>query len=170
VKNNMTDLSTRHSIWVRFLARCNCKAGFTLLELMVVLFVVSLIMAIIMPSFAGLGASRLRAEAREMASILRYMNDSAASHKETFPIKFDLDQNKVSWKGPDGEKTRQFDDLTAIETQSMGMVSRGEVILSFEPLGVRDNVRVHMSRDDKNLIVTLNNLSGKVKIEDRDEG
>lgn len=147
---------------------CNdySQRGFTLLELIVVLFIISLVMAIILPSFAGLGAGRLRSEAREMASILRYMNDSAASRKETFSIKFDLDRNKVSWKGPDGEKTRQFDDMTAIETQSTGMVSRGEVMLFFEPLGIRQNVGIHMSRDDKNLIITLNHLSGKVKIKD----
>src|SRR5512142_3303879 len=112
--------------------------GVTLLELVVVLFVVSIIAAIVLPSFAGFGEGKLKSEAREIASVLRYLNDSAASRKETFLLKFDLDKNLLSWKGPDGEKTRRFDDMTGVTTQSLGTVSRGELIFLFEPLGIRE--------------------------------
>lgn len=142
------------------------KTGFTLLELVVTLFIVSLVMAIVLPSFAGFGESRLKSEAREMASILRYMNDSAASRKETFLIQFDLDNNMVSWRGPDGQKTKKFHDMTGITTQSRGMVSKGELTVFFEPLGIRENLNVHMRQENKNMTVTLKHLSGKVKIKD----
>lgn len=140
----------------------NC--GFTLLELIIVLFIVSLVMAIILPSFAGFGENKLKSEAREMASILRYMSDSALSRKETFSMRFDLDKNMVYWKGPDGEKTRRFDDLTGVTTQSTGIVSKGELIFFFEPLGIQENLDVQMSRGKKDVTITLNHLSGKVKI------
>lgn len=140
------------------------KGGFTLLEIIVVLFLVSLVMAIVLPSFDSFGENKLKSEAREMSSILRYMNDSALSRKETFSMKFDLDKNMVYWKGPDGEKTRKFDDLTGVTTQSAGMVSKGELILFFEPLGIRENLDVQMSRGKKDMTVTLNHLSGRVKI------
>ena len=139
--------------------------GFTLLELIVVLFVVSLIAAIVLPSFSGFGEGKLKSEARELASILRYMNDSAVSRKETFPLKFDLDKNLVSWQGPEGERTRRLDDLTGVTTQSLGTASSGEVIFLFGPLGVRENLSVHLGTGSKNLTVTLNHLSGRVKIE-----
>jgi len=140
--------------------------GFTLLELIVVMFIISLVMALILPSFSGFGENKLKSESREMASILRYMNDSAASRKETFLMKFDLDEGTVYWKGPDGEKTKKFDDITGVTTQSRGRVSNGEVIVFFEPLGIQENLSVHMSKDKKDMTITLNHLSGKVKIKD----
>jgi len=140
------------------------KGGFTLLELIVVLFVISLVAAIVLPSFSGFGENKLRSEAREMASILRYMNDSAVSRKETFLMRFDLDDGIVYWKGTDGEKRRKFDDIIGVITQSRGKVSKGEITLFFEPLGIRENISVHMGSVDKNMAITLNHLSGKVKI------
>jgi Tfp pilus assembly protein FimT len=128
------------------------------------MFIVSLVMAIILPSFAGFGESKLKSEAREMASILRYMNDSAVSRKETFLMRFDLDDGIVYWKGPDGEKRRKFDDIIGVTTQSRGKVSKGEITLFFEPLGIQENLSVYMSRDKKDMTIRLNNLSGKVKI------
>jgi prepilin-type N-terminal cleavage/methylation domain-containing protein len=143
---------------------CNFKKGFSLLELIVALFIVSLILAVVFPSFVVFGENRLKAEAREMASILRYMNDGASSRKETFVIKFDLDKNSVFWQGPDGEKTKGFEDLTGVTTQANGTVNKGELIVFFDPLGIKENLSVHMQREKKNVTVTLNHLSGKVKI------
>jgi general secretion pathway protein H len=140
--------------------------GFTLLELIVVLFIISLVIVLILPSFSGFGENKLKSEAREMASILRYMNDSAASRKETFLMKFDLDEGTVYWKGPDGEKKKKFNDITGVTTQSTGKVSKGEITLFFEPLGIRENLSVHMSKGNKEMAITLNHLSGKVKIKD----
>ena len=142
----------------------NFKKGFSLLELIVALFIVSLVLAVVFPSFAVFGENRLKAEAREMASILRYMNDSASSRKETFIIKFDLDKNRVFWKGPEGEKTKVFEDLTGVTTQANGTVNKGELTVFFDPLGIKENLSVHMNREKKKVTVTLNHLSGKVKI------
>jgi type II secretion system protein H len=141
----------------------SCK-GFTLLELIVALFLISLITAVVLPSFAGFGERKLKSEAREMASILRFVHDSAVSRKETYWVKFDLDGNVVVWKGPEGEKTKKFDDMTSITTLSTGTVSRGEVTILIEPLGLRENISVHMGAGDENMTITFNHLSGKVKI------
>jgi len=147
-------------------AFCFSGHGFTLIELVVVLFIVSLVMAVLLPSFAGFGENKLKSEAREMASILRYVNDSAITRKETFSLKFDLDKNIVSWKGPDGEKAKKFDDMTGVTSESKGMVSKGELLFFFDPLGIRENLDVHMSRDNKNMTISINHLSGRVKIKD----
>ena len=144
----------------------NPRKGFTFLELIVALFIISLVMAVVFPSFAVFGDNKLKSEAREMASVLRYMNDSAASRKETYSITFDLGQNIVSWKGPDGEKKKKFEDMTGVTTQSNGRVSGGELTVFFSPLGIQENLGVQMARGDKTLTITLNYLSGKVKIKD----
>ncbi|MEW6417176.1 MAG: prepilin-type N-terminal cleavage/methylation domain-containing protein [Nitrospirota bacterium] len=140
------------------------EMGFTLLELIVVMFIISIVMALIFPSFAGFGESKLKSESREIASILRYMNDSAVSRKETFSMKFDLDEGTVYWVGPDGEKTKRFDDMTGVTTQSKGKVSDGEITLFFGPLGIQENISVHMGKGDKGMTITLNHLSGRIKI------
>jgi prepilin-type N-terminal cleavage/methylation domain-containing protein len=142
---------------------CN-KYGFTLLEIIVALFIISIFMALVLPAFSNFGDRKIKSEAAEMASILRYLNDSAISRKETFSIRFDLNENTVHWKGPDGEKTKRFDDITGVTTQSTGRISKGELTVFFEPLGISQNISIHMNRDNKELTVTLNYLSGRVKI------
>ena len=140
------------------------KHGFTLLELIVVLFVISVVMALVLPSFTGFGEQKLKSEVREMASILRYMNDSAVARKATYFIRFDLDDGMVSWTGPDGKREKTFDDITVVTTQATGRVSRGEITFFFEPLGTRENISVHLSDGDNDMSVTLHHLSGRVKI------
>jgi general secretion pathway protein H len=146
---------------------CNARKGVTFLELIVALFIISLVMAVVFPSFAVFGDNKLKSEAREMASVLRYMNDSAGSRKETYSITFDLGKNIVLWKGPDGEKKQKFEDMTGVTTQSNGRVSSGELTVFFSPLGIQENLSVQMARGDKTMTITLNYLSGKVKITDK---
>jgi prepilin-type N-terminal cleavage/methylation domain-containing protein len=140
--------------------------GFTFLELIVALFIISLITAIVLPSFAGFGERRLKSEAREVASILRFLHDSAISRKEAYWVKFDLDGNLISWKTPEGGKTKKFDDITGVTTHSAGTVSGGAVTILVEPLGFREDISVHMGTGEKNMTITFNHLSGKVKIKD----
>jgi prepilin-type N-terminal cleavage/methylation domain-containing protein len=109
------------------------KHGFTFLELIVVLFVISIVMALALPSFTDFGERKLKSEVREMASILRYMNDSAVARKATFFMRFDLDEGLVSWTGPDGKREKTFHDIIGVTTQATGRVSRGEVTFFFDP-------------------------------------
>lgn len=148
---------------------CN-SPGFSLIELIIVLFVLSVVLAVILPAFTGFGESRLRAEAREMASILRYVNDNAVSRKETFSLTFDLTKNLVAWSEPAGKKSRLFHDLTGVEIPSRGLVSSGELTLLFEPLGAREDLFIYLTRGESQMTVRLNHLSGRVKIETRDKG
>lgn len=141
-----------------------CNKGFTFLELIVVIFILSIIMALIMPSFIGIGDNKLKSEAREIASILRYLYDGAVSRKETFLIKFDFNGDTVSFSSPEGEKRKEFNNIIGVTTQSRGLVSTGELILFFEPLGITENLSVHLNKENKFMDVTLNHLSGRVKI------
>lgn len=141
--------------------------GFTLLELIIVIFILSLIIAVVFPSFYGIGDGRLKSEAGKIASLLRYLNESAISRKETFMLKINLDNDTFFWEGPDGKRSERFDSLLDIFTTSTGSVSRGEVILSFSPLGIQENLRIHLGDKDKEMTVTLNPMSGRVKINEK---
>ena len=149
---------------MRMLRAGKCNAGVTLLELIAVLFILSVVTAFVLPSFSGFGTSTLKSEAREIASLLNYLNDNAISRKETFFIKFRIDENTIFWQEPGGTKSKQVQDMTGITTQSTGKVSEGEVIVFFEPLGIRENLAVHLLKGDKEMTVMLNHISGKVKI------
>src|SRR5208282_1143636 len=81
------------------------KEGFTLLELFAVVFIISLLTAVVLPSLYGLSDNKLKSDARKMASLLRYLNDSSISSKKTLSLKFDLQEGSILWQGPDGEKT-----------------------------------------------------------------
>jgi len=140
--------------------------GFSFLELIVTLFLVSLVAAIVLPSFAGFGERKLKSEAREVASIMRFVHDSAVSRKESYWIKFDLGHNLIAWKSPEGEKMRRFQNMTSLSTQSTGTVSRGEVTIIIDPPGLKEDISVHMGMKDDNMIITLNHLSGKVRIKE----
>jgi len=129
-----------------------------------VVCILSVVMAVVLPSFSGMGERRLKAEAREIASVLSYLQDSAVSRKETFPLKCNLGEHRIWWKGPDGEKSRVFDNMTGVTTQSSGRLSAGELIIFFEPLGIRQDLSIHLMGDKEEMTVTLHHLSGRVKI------
>jgi len=40
------------------------------------------------------------------------------------------------------------------------------VTVFFEPLGIRENLAVHLLKGDREMTVTLNHISGKVKIKE----
>ncbi len=147
-----------------------CSTGLTLLELIVVIFIVSIVMAVIVPLFPDLEENRSKSEAREIASILRYLYDNAITRKETFFIKFNFSEDSVHFSGPDGEKVKKFKNIQGVSTQSRGSISEGEFIFFFEPLGIRENITVHLAGKNKDVEIILNHLSGKVEIKDEIQG
>jgi len=145
-----------------------CK-GFTLLELLVVLCLVSLLIAIVFPSLYGTEGMRLKSETKRMASVLRYLNDSAISTKEPYSLTFDFGENTISWKGPDVDKTEQFKSLSSVELPSKGNVREGQVIVSFGPLGIQESLVVHLRQPGEAMTIALNQLSGRVAIKPDDQ-
>lgn len=140
------------------------KRGFTLMELIVVLFIISLLIGIVFPTFYGVEEKRLKSDARRIASVLRYLNDSAISTKKTYFLKFDLSKGSISWDGPEGVKTEHFRSLTSLELPSKGEVKEGEIILFFGPFGVEENIAVHLRTEEEGMKVTFSPVSGRAKI------
>jgi len=141
------------------------RLGFTLLELAVVIFIISLMASLVFPAFYG-SDNKLRSEARKTASLLRYLNDNAISAKQIYPLKFDLGEGVLSWKGPDGEKSEKVQSLVGVVLQSKGELKKGEVTVFFGPLGIREYMALHLREGDKDMTVSINPVSGRVKIEE----
>jgi prepilin-type N-terminal cleavage/methylation domain-containing protein len=140
------------------------REGFTLLELMVVIFIISVVLALALPTFTGMGGNKITSDAKRIASILRYLNDSALSTKESLTLSVDFKDKVIGYNGPEGEKSEQFDSLTGVELQSKGMITEGELFVLFSPLGAQENITMHLGNEDSHMAVALNSMNGKVKI------
>ena len=146
--------------------RCyDLKSGFTLLELVLVIFIVSLLAAVVFPTFRGLGHKTLESDARRIASILRYLNDSAISTKGSLSLKVDFGENTITWRGPDGERTEAYRNLVSLYLQSRGEIKDGQVTVFFGPLGAQEAMLIRLKDDDgREIKVALYPVSGRVKI------
>jgi general secretion pathway protein H len=140
------------------------NSGFTLLELMVVIFIVSLMSAFSFPYFTVTQEGKLKSEARNVAANLRYMNDSALATKETYTLKVNFGQKTLSYKGPEGEKIEHLTKLSGLYLQSRGAVSDGEVTVFFGPAGALESFTVYLQGEKSKTAITLNSLSGRVSV------
>ncbi|MDP2167878.1 MAG: prepilin-type N-terminal cleavage/methylation domain-containing protein [Thermodesulfovibrionales bacterium] len=138
--------------------------GFTLLELIAVIFIISLLAAVAFPSFRGTGERKLRSDARNISSMLRYLNDSAVAAKETYSVKFDIGSGAVLWEGPEGKRTEKFKSIAALYLQSKGTVREGEVKVFAGPMGFQEHLKVHLRDGDNAMTVEFNPISGRTKI------
>ena len=95
-----------------------CRIGFTLIELVVVIFVVSLVVAISLPSFRHIGANTLKSDARRVASILRYLNETV-QYKEKLYLRIILKTGFCIQRWG-RRKERGFQRPSGVELQSKG--------------------------------------------------
>lgn len=140
--------------------------GYTLLELVVVIFIVSLIAAIAYPSLSGTSDRKLKADARRISALLRYMSDSASAVKETYTLSADITNKILYWEGPEGKKRESIETLRSVELQSRGEVSDGRVEMSATPSGFREHFKFHLASGEKRMTVAFNPISGRTKISD----
>jgi type II secretion system protein H len=145
---------------------CACirQRGFTLLELVIVIFVIALLAGLVFPSFRGLSERQLSSDARRTAALLQYLSDSAMATKETYSVDFDLQKSSLSWKGPEGDKTESLKTLAGVDLQSRGMTREGLVNVFFGPAGISEYIEVLLKDDEKEMKVAFNPISGKAKI------
>lgn len=139
------------------------KTGFTLLELVVVIFIVSLLAALAYPAFRT-DSSKVKEEARKTASLLRYLSDSAIATKRTYSLRFDLDAHTIEWDGPEGKRQDTFSTLREVSLQSKGAIKDGTVTVFSGPVGFEEFIKVEFSEADTALSVEFNPISGRAKI------
>lgn len=141
----------------------SCR-GYTLFELIVVIAILSLFFALAIPSFSKLGEKKLHTDAKRLASMLRYINDSAVASKETLKIRMDFKLKRMEYVGPDGPRSEVFEDITGIELPSRGNVTEGELTLFFPPTGAAENIGIHLSDEGGSMTVVFNSISGRTRI------
>lgn len=155
-------------------------AGFTLLELIVVLLLISLVTALIFPRLPSSQASDLRNSARQLAVLMRYLEERAVATKKTYYLRINLDDDRlsVSRKEPASSDTPQDDDpflkrqplvkgirVSDITTDQLGTINTGEALISYGPGGRSAPLLLHLVAPD-NSYFTIQALpvSGSIKV------
>lgn len=143
------------------------RKGFTLIELIIVIFIISLTTALIMPSFWETGERVLKSEAKRIGNTMIYIYNESAGKKQPYVLQFDLDTD--SWKFESENESRSFqlkDDVIfrKIVIPSLGEVTFGKIEMVFSPTGPEESVTLHLIKGAAKYTVMFNHLSGRAKI------
>ncbi len=142
------------------------RAGFTLLELIVVVFIISLALALIMPSFWVTEKNAVKLEARHISSALRYVYDEAVGKKQIYLFKINLDSKL--WGFDSEEESRSFRikgdvKIRDVVIPSRGEISRGEIIIEFGPMGPEEPIILHLKKGESEHTIIFNHLNGRTR-------
>ena len=142
-------------------------AGFTLLELMVVLSILGLILALTPISLSiVVPGQRLRSAASILADDLREARNRSVLSGRTTELVIDLQANSYRI-GEDG-KPKPFPDGTAVSVEefSVGKVDPAKAIVGFFPDGSASGGRIDLRAGGRHYLVAVNWLTGRVTVDD----
>ena len=154
------------------------QAGFTLIEMMVVIVIIATCAALVIPRLPSTEAGRLKTSARNLASGIRFLNDQAVITKGIYHLKLNLAESsttivKLSAIGDELPPDDQYMGRKLVEegitiedvtVPRLGMVSEGEVVISFGPGGNPDCVTIHLLGGKEHYTIIAYPSGGKVKV------
>jgi general secretion pathway protein H len=155
------------------------KAGFTLIEIAVVLAIVGMVLLLVIPRLPSSDRENLRISARTLAATLRYVQERATTVRSGYYINMvpgtgaihifeysDIESNKqpadqLLQKSP----IKEGIEVTDVFIPRIGKVSEGQIRLDIGPGGLRDVVIIHLrSADGQFGTVMAFPSGGKVKV------
>jgi prepilin-type N-terminal cleavage/methylation domain-containing protein len=135
----------------------NRPDGFTLIEIVVVLFLLALFSALTLPMLTGVGQDGLSSSARRLAGTVKYLYNESALNQQEYRLIFDLDQGSYEARvlKPDGEWTevkgigadRRLNGetrFTDVDIAGKGKFTTGEVTAEIHPQGWLPQTVVHL--------------------------
>lgn len=153
------------------------RAGFTLIEIAVVMVIISMVMMLVIPRLPSSDQENLKISARTLASTLRYLQERAATSRTFYYLTLELgtESVKISELGGDGSAIDPSDPLLQkspvkegiivadVRIPRLGKVNTGQLRLDVGMGGVRDFVTIHLrSAEGKFWTVMVYPAGGKV--------
>jgi general secretion pathway protein H len=153
------------------------NSGFTLMELVVVIAIISLVALLVVPRLPSSEGTRLQNSARSLAAGIRLVNDRSVTTKSLYRLRLNLADNSAVFAriAADGSDSPPDDPLLArqllgegiqiedVITERLGKVSEGEVVVRFSSGGLAEFVIIHLKggRDEQYTIMAYPH-NGKV--------
>ena len=141
----------------------NCSKGFTFLELMLVLFIISIFCVIVFPLFNHSSTSSALSQAQKMSDLLVYVNDKALMSKKENILVVDLGTKTVSFRDSSKERKMAFTRLSKVGLLT-GEVTTGEVLITVSPWGIQQIVTIQFNDKSGGVRVDFNPVSAKAVV------
>ena len=154
------------------------QAGFTLIELMVVIFIISVTAALVLPRLPDSEASKLKNSARNLASGLRFLSDQAIITKKVYRLHLNLGEHstRISQLSPSGDELQPDDqfmsrrlieegiEIEDVTVPRLGLVTEGEASITFGPGGLAEGMTIHLKGGENHFTIIAYPSGGKVKV------
>ncbi|MDA8126479.1 MAG: prepilin-type N-terminal cleavage/methylation domain-containing protein [Deltaproteobacteria bacterium] len=144
------------------------KNGFTLIEIIIVLFLITLILGLSSVFFAGafLPAAKMEAAGREIAGQIRQARSLAKLNSVRTLFTIDLDGRTY---GIEGQEPKPFPAGTAVRIidPSSKEISEGKYSLVFSPTGGMSGGTIILSAKKKSLRIELDPITGAAVIKEK---
>lgn len=145
--------------------------GFTLMEILIVLILMSLIMGISTAFFANtLPKTRHRAAAREIVSTIKYARHLAAAKNERQVVTFDLDRGAYGIKGRTGKILPEDTELVIYDSGlNAEPIRKGQYSIAYDSTGAAQWDAIQLTRGQKTIRIKADPLlTAFIAHEDRD--
>jgi general secretion pathway protein H len=152
--------------------------GFTLIELVVVVAILSLVALLVIPLLPSTDAANLRSSARRLSAVIRYLGERSVTTKSPYRMRLDLTDNTITVKQiVNGEETAPDDPFFArklladgvtiedVEIPRLGKLGVGEVTIFFGGRGLEEFIIIHLKGGKENRFTVMAFPDGgKVKV------
>lgn len=141
------------------------QAGFTLIELVIVVFLLGLFSALVIPRLPGVGEDGLKSSARRIAGTVKYFFNESALSGRPHRLEFNLDEGTFRVRRLEANGDLVDLDGTGREQRLRGKVrfrdiaipgrgdfSQGEVITEILPVGWMEETVVHLEENGDRLL------------------
>jgi general secretion pathway protein H len=147
--------------------RVKAQSGFTVLELLVVLTLVTVMMAVVPPLlFGGISGAELKGSARKLAAGLKYARNHAITNNGEAVFILDLDRRRFGITGRQREYALPDDIEVSMVTARSELDAEHIGKIRFFPDGTSTGGRITLVRGERSYAVDVNWLTGQVVIFD----
>lgn len=166
------------------LIKFNFSSGFTLIEFMVVMFIMSIFLAYSVPMISRNSDVNINRSARKLAGVITGVKYESVFKKKNLRIMYDFDEMNYSIKeiamtgdglvqsdyGSEGESVYELDEgvrFKDIDTAYGGKLDYGSTYTHFFDSGMVERTLIHLVSDsDAEKTLVVNVLTGEVDIFD----
>ena len=156
------------------------SGGFTLVEIMVVMVIITIVTAFALPALrTNLFSDQLKSTARKIIGLVSEASQEAVRSQSVYLLNFDFEGNRIWMSGgksasTDEETDRKQeldlpDSVRVVDISSVhgGKEGQGEAVIRFTTQGYVDKTLIHLRSDDgRDLTIMLSPFIATTKVMD----